>query len=83
MVIDYTAMVAVQLVNQEIQAYRTAIANLQLADMPVCQTGPVLLCDVSTGSPCPIVPTQYQRQVFDVMHNLVHPGRKAIKTIIR
>ena len=35
--IDYTAMAAAQVVSEEIQAYRTAITNLQLADMPVCQ----------------------------------------------
>ena len=34
--IDYTAMAAVQVVSEEIQAYRSAITNLQLADMPVC-----------------------------------------------
>ena len=42
---------------KKIQAYCAAIINHQLADMPVCQTGPVLLCDVSTGSPRPIVPS--------------------------
>ena len=55
--IYYTVMAAAQVVREEIQAYRTAITNLQLADMPMCQTGPVLLCVVSTGSPRRIVPT--------------------------
>ena len=32
--IDYTAMAAAQVVSEEIQAYRTAITNIQLADMP-------------------------------------------------
>ena len=72
--IDYTAMAAAQIVSEEIQAYRTAIANLQFADMPVCQTGPILLCDVSTGSPRPIGPNLYRRKVFEVIYSLAHPG---------
>ena len=46
------------------------------------KTGAVLLCDVSTGSPRPIVPTQYRRKVFDVIHSLAHPGRKATQKLI-
>ena len=42
-------MSVAKVVCVEIQAYPTAIKLLQLADMPVCQTGPVFLCDVSTG----------------------------------
>ena len=34
--IDHTAMTAAHVVSEEIQAYRTAITNLQLADMHVC-----------------------------------------------
>ena len=33
--IDYTAMAKAQIASEEIQAYRTAITNLMLADMPV------------------------------------------------
>ena len=75
-------MAAAQVVREEIQAYRTAITNHQLAYMPVCQTGPILLCNVSIGSPRPVAPTQYRRQVFDVMHILVHPGRNATQKLI-
>ena len=80
--IDHTAMAAAKVVSEEIQSYRTAITNIQSADMSVCQTGAVLLCDVSTGSPRPIVPTQYRQQVFDVIHSLAHPGRKTTQKLI-
>ena len=50
--------------------------------MHVCQTGPVVLYDMSTGFPRPIVPTQYRRKVFDVIHSLAHPGRNATQKLI-
>ena len=33
-----------------------------------------VLCDLSTGSPRPLVPLSLRRQVFDAIHNLSHPG---------
>ena len=69
--IVYTAMVAAQKASEDIQVYRTAITTLQLADMPVCKAGPVLLCDVSTKSARPIVP-QFQEKVVDVIHSHTH-----------
>ena len=80
--INYTIMTTTQVVSEEIQAYRTDITNLQFADVPVCQTGPVLLCDVSTGSLRPVMPTQYRRQVFDVMQSLAQPDRKAAQKLL-
>ena len=79
---DYIAMAKPQVACEEIQVYRTAITKLKLADMPVSQTGPVFLCDVSTGTPRPIVSIQYRRKVFDVIHSLVHPGRKATQKLV-
>ena len=56
---------------------KTAITNLTFANVPVCHSGPVLLCDVSTGVPRPVVPQDYRRHVFDVLHSISHPGQKA------
>ena len=50
--------------------------------MPVCDSGPVLLCDISTGVARPIVPETHRRQVFNVIHNLAHPGRKTTQKLI-
>ena len=50
--------------------------------MPVCDSGPVLLCDISTGVARPIVPETYRRQVFNVIHSLAHPGRKTTQKLI-
>ena len=74
--IDYTAMAQAQHASQELQAYPTAITSLQLANMSLHPSGPVLLCGISTGTPRPIVPTEFRRNVFETLHNLAHPGQK-------
>ena len=48
----YTAMAQVQHASLELQAYPTAITNLQLANMPLHPSGP-------------IVPTEFCRNVFE------------------
>ena len=80
--IDYTAMAQAQHASLELQAYPTAITNLQLVNMPLHPSGPVLLCDISTGTPRPIVPTEFCRNVFETLHNLAHPGQKATLMLI-
>ena len=39
MEIDYTVMASAQVASNQIQAYRTAITNLQLAEIHVCPAG--------------------------------------------
>ena len=79
--IDYVAMAHAQNCD-EVQSYKTAITNLTFANVPVCDSGPVLLCDVSTGVPRPVVPQDYRRHVFDVLHSISHPGQKATVKLI-
>ncbi|GFR99791.1 Pol polyprotein [Elysia marginata] len=63
--------------DEEIQALKTAITGLNLQSVQISNDGPKLLCDVSTGNPRPIVPKAFQRQVFETIHNLAHPGQKS------
>ena len=80
--IDFVAMTRTQIDSEEIQPYRTAITGLKLADMPVSNLGPVLLCNISTGTPRPTVPQEFRRQVFDLINGLAHPGRKSTQKLI-
>ncbi|XP_029644577.1 uncharacterized protein LOC115218783 [Octopus sinensis] len=41
-----------------------------------------ILCDVSTGSPRPLVPEKHQRSVFDALHSLSHPGISATVKLV-
>ena len=80
--IDYTAMAASQVNNEDVQAYRTAITSIKIVTVPVYPDGPELVCDISTGSPRPVVHLNSRRQVFNVIHNLSHPGKKATQKLI-
>ena len=80
--IDYTAMAIAQTQDADVQAYKTAITGLTVRPIQIHESGPVLLCDVSLGHPRPIVPRTFQRQVFETIHNLAHPGRKATVKLV-
>ena len=72
--IDYEAMAQAQHGDPDVRAYRTAITGLKFEDIAIGATGTSLLCDVSTGHLRPVVPRSWRRKVFEVMHELAHPG---------
>ena len=41
-----------------------------------------LLCDVSSGSLCQLVPLQLCHQVFNILHNSSHPGIRASRRLV-
>ena len=41
-----------------------------------------LYCDTSTGKQCPVVPLVWQRPVFNVLHQLFHPGIRATQKLV-
>lgn len=75
--IDYAAMATDQLTDSDLQAFRTAVTGLRLEDVAFHDSGAMLLCDVSTGQPRPMVPTDWRHRVFDSIHVLSHPGVRA------
>lgn len=42
----------------------------------------LITCDISTNTPTPYVPHNFQKQIFDKTHNLAHTGIKATTTNI-
>ena len=50
--------------------------------MLVYLNGPELLCDISAGLPRSVAPSDFRCQVFDIMHNLAHPGKKTTQILI-
>ena len=55
---------------------------MTVADVPVHEGGPSLLCDTSSSNPRPIVPPGYRRHVFDLLHGLSLPSSRASKELI-
>ena len=80
--LDLLSMAKAQQEDVGIQAYRTAITRLVLADLPIPGTNTTLLCDTSTGVARPIVPPAWRRAVFDSIHGLAHPGIRATRKMV-
>ena len=78
--IDDIAMARAQAASIDVQAYKTAFTCLEITNTRLNEQGPELVCDVSTGRRRPIVPPDFRRTVFDVVHNLSHPG---VKTTVK
>lgn len=72
--INYQELAADQASSDEIAVYRTAVTGLIFQDVDF--NGVSVLCDVSTGNPRPIIPQEWTRRVFDVIHGLAHSGTR-------
>ena len=68
--------------SPDIHAARTSITNLKLRDLRLSDSGPSVLCDVSQGHPRPLIPPTLRRQIFDSIHGLSHPGKRATRRLI-
>ena len=80
--IDYSAMAIAQREDEEINAYRTSITGLKFEDIPFGPSNTTLLCDVSTGTARPVVPSLWRRRVFEAVHNLSHPSIRATRKLV-
>ena len=80
--IDYAAMACAQADDPNVKAFPTSITSLQIQPFQIDNSATPLLCDVSTGHPRPLVPNRFQRQVFEAIHNLAHPGRKSTVRLV-
>ena len=55
---------------------------LQLRAVPVTTSDITLLCDMSTGTPCPYMPQPFLYGVFNALHSLSHPGIHAMQRLV-
>uniref|UniRef100_A0AAV2M6P0 Gypsy retrotransposon integrase-like protein 1 n=1 Tax=Knipowitschia caucasica TaxID=637954 RepID=A0AAV2M6P0_KNICA len=76
--LDYARMGA----DRTLQSLKDSDTGLQLGKVAVGDSGVRLWCDLSTGQPRPLVPASWQRSVFETIHGLSHPGRKASVTLV-
>ncbi|XP_069752091.1 uncharacterized protein [Narcine bancroftii] len=54
--------------DEEMRAFKTAITSLRFRDLPTPSGEGTILCDISLGTPRPVVPQQWRRQVFRHIH---------------
>ena len=58
----------------EMDSYNTKDTGLELQHLTF--DGSLILCDVSTGTARPIIPSNWTRKVFDSVHNISHAGTR-------
>ena len=80
--VDYAAMAICQQSECDFDGYRTAATGLQLKKVPFGRDGLTLMCDISTGTPRPVVPPSWRKRVFDAIHNLSHPGIRTTRRLV-
>ena len=74
---DYTAVTKSQASSIDIRTYKVAVTGPNIISTKVKEREPDLLCDISTGLPRLIVPSDVKRALFEAVPNLAHPGIKA------
>ena len=78
--IDYVAMARAQQDDHTLP--QSSDSSLQLRDVPLPTVDVTIVCDMSTGTPRPLVPPSFRRVVFDTLHSLSHPGIRATQRLI-
>ena len=77
--VDFAAMAALQSSCREVKCLISS-GSLQLRHFAVGSSR--LLCDVSAAVPRPLVPASMRREVFEAVHSLAHPGRRATTRLL-
>ena len=80
--VDYNKMEELQQQDPETTAYKTTVTGLKWEEIDVNDGQRKLQCDVSTGSPRPLVPAEMRKEVFDLVHGLSNPGTSAMVRIM-
>ena len=70
--VDFEALAKMQ--NKEEIRKELLNTSLKLEDVPLQGTKTTVLCDTSTGRIRPIVPPNWRKYIFDIVHNLHHPA---------
>lgn len=78
--IDFEKMAEEQLLDSDLQKFFSD-SSLQVKSFNISGHNS-LLCDVSTGSVRPIVPSSMRKVVFNCLHNPSHPGIQATFKLI-
>ena len=82
--IDFQAIAAAQTKDHELSLFMSGQSkcNLTLKPVPLSTADTTIICDMSTGTPRPFLPSQFRRLVFDKLHSLSHPGVRATRRLL-
>lgn len=74
--VDFVALAEAQATDRSIYTG----SSLQLAHVPFAPNIE-LLCDISSGRPRPVVPPDFRRIIFDIIHGLAHPSIRSTRRL--
>ncbi|KAK3889066.1 hypothetical protein Pcinc_006941 [Petrolisthes cinctipes] len=80
--LEYDHLASEQQQDPEASATRNSITSLQWRDVPLNDSGTIILCDMSTGRPCPRIPASLRHHILNLVHNLSHPSCQASTRLI-
>jgi cleavage and polyadenylation specificity factor subunit 1 len=79
---SYDALAASQDSNDKLQSLRQLNTALRLEKLPIPGTTVSIYCNTSARKPWPYIPAPLQLQVFQSVHDLSHPGTKAMSKLV-
>lgn len=81
--LNFKAFAEAQKNDSEIQNFLHDNASSLHLELKPCQISDhELVCDTSTGTPRPFVPTTFRKLIFQHLHNISHPGIAATTKLI-
>ena len=80
--LDFNEIARAQKNDDTLQKLRSSNRSLKLEDMILPMCADTIVCQTSTDIPCPYVPPQYRRQVFDALHSISHSGIRNTQKLV-
>lgn len=80
--IDYNELASQQSTDDELKNILNTDSALQLKKYQIPGTKVSIFCDISTGTIRPYVTKGLRKIVFDMLHNISHPGIKSTQKLI-
>ena len=79
---DYAQLAQDQEADPDINDYQMAITGLK-QEWVELEPGIKIMCNVLRGRNHPILPADWRRPAFDIVHGLSHPSVRMTKKLIR
>lgn len=68
--------------DPEVKDIQCRFKNLCWSNIDIPNSDKTLLCDTSTGTPRPFIPSSFRKIVFDQIHSLSHPSIRSTRRLL-
>ena len=81
--LDFESIASAQKSDADVQSLLNKITSLQIKEFPIRNSSSTILCDVSQTAPRVLLPKDFRRKAFDIIHSLNHAGIKSSRYLIK